>query len=205
MISERTASRWRFCVPGIGAPTPLRSWLREPDSLTARLQRSGEFRLKLLAQRLLGANRDEEAALGLAPRARCWVREVLLHCDGRPVVFAHTVLPAEPRGVLGRWFDGLGGRSLGSLLFAHPGFRRGPLAFARIDRRHPLYARAAAALGVSPACFHARRCTHGFGPQKILVTEIFCADIGQESRCDGRAGASAGNRGSMSPLGMRRS
>lgn len=171
------SSKWRHCLPPPGTTARLRDWLREPGSLTARLQGCGRFRLKLLRQSLHRANPDEEALLALPSHARCWVREVLLHCDDVPVIFAHTVLPAEPRGVLSRWFAGLGGRSLGSLLFAHPGFIRGPLAFARIDRRHPLYARAEAALGVSPPHFLARRCAHGFGRQRVMVTEVFAAGI----------------------------
>ncbi len=155
----------------------LRDWLREPTSLTARLQRHGRFRLQVLRQRLHHANADEAGALHLQPRSRCRVREVLLHCNEVPVVFAHTVLPIRPRGVLGRWLAGLGGRSLGSLLFAHPGFVRGRLAYARIDRRHPLYARASAALGVAPPHFFARRCAHDFGSQRVLVTEVFAPAV----------------------------
>lgn len=170
-------SRWRNRLPLHGTDASLRDWLREPGSLTARLQRSGRFRLTLLSQRLHRANPDEEEILALPSHARCWVREVLLHCNDRPVIFAHTVLPAEPRGVLSRWLAGLGGRSLGSLLFAHPGFVRGPLAFARIDRRHPLYERAETALGASPPHFFARRCEHGFGQQRVVVTEVFAVGI----------------------------
>lgn len=170
-------SRWRDRLPALGANAALRDWLREPNSLTARLQRHGAFRLKLLRQRLHCANADESAVLGLKARARCQVREVLLHCDGVPVVFAHTVLPLHPRGVLGRWLAGLGGRSLGSLLFSHPGFVRGRLAYARIDRRHPLHGRAAVALGVSPPHFFARRCPHDFGGQRVLVTEVFAPAV----------------------------
>lgn len=171
------SSSWQRRPPRLGTDAQLRGWLCEPGSLTARLQRYGHFRLKLLRQRLHRANPDEEAMLSLPSRARCWVREVVLHCDDVPVIFAHTVLPAVPRGVLSRWFAGLGGRSLGSLLFAHPGFVRGPLAFARIDRRHPLYARAEAALGTSPRHFLARRCAHRFGGQRVVVTEVFSAGI----------------------------
>ncbi len=168
-------SRWRNRLPLHGLDASQRDWLCEPGSLTARLQRSGRFRLTLLSQRLHRANPDEEEILALPSHARCWVREVLLYCNDEPVIFAHTALPTEPRGVLSRWFAGLGGRSLGSLLFAHPGFVRGPLAFARIDCRHPLHARAASALGVSPPYFFARRCVHGFGGQRVLVTEVFAA------------------------------
>lgn len=166
---------WGHDLPRLGVDASLRDWLREKGSLTARLQRSGRFRLKLIGQRLSGANPDEEALLGLPSHARCWVREVVLYCDDAPVIFAHTVLPASPRGVLGRWFAGLGGRSLGSLLFAHPGFVRDCLSFARIDRRHPLHAAASAALGVSPRHFFARRCVHAFAGQRVLVTEVFAA------------------------------
>lgn len=165
-----------------GRHDALRDWLREPGSLTARLKRRGAFRLLLVRQELRRANADECAALGVAPRAPCWVREVVLHCDGAPVVFAHTVLPALPRGVVGRWFARLGTRSLGSLLFAHPGFARGELAFARLDARHPLYAPALAALGRPPAgVFRARRCAHRFGGQRVLVTEVFSPALGGEA------------------------
>lgn len=167
---------WRRRPFFAGPRDALRDWLCEPASLTARLKRRGMFRLVLLSQLRRPANADECAALGIAPRAPCWVREVVLHCDGEPLIFAHTALPTEPRGIVGRWFARLGTRSLGSLLFAHPGFARGDLAFARLDARHPLHARAVAALGrpEAPAgTFRARRCVHRFSGQRVLVTEVF--------------------------------
>lgn len=169
--------RWRACLPGVALDPALRDWLREPGSLTARLQRQGTFQLQLLRQCRGRAHADEFSAVGVPARGRCWLREVLLHRDGRPVIFAHTVLPAAPRGVLCRWLARLGGRSLGSLLFAHPGFRRGALSYARIDAHHPLHARAAAALGVQVPYFLARRCVHRFGRQSVLVTEVFSPAI----------------------------
>ena len=169
-------SRWRNRLPLHGTDASLRDWLRETGSLTARLQRSGRFRLTLLSQRLHRANPDEEESLALPSHARCWVREVLLHCNDRPVIFAHTVLPAEPRGVLSRWLAGLGGRSLGSLLFAHPGFVRGAIEYCRLDTRHPLYRRVAAVAPVG-AVLWARRSRHRLGAQEVLVTEVFLPAI----------------------------
>ncbi|MBI2307879.1 MAG: chorismate lyase [Rhodocyclales bacterium] len=167
-------SGWRRRPFFAGRDVAWRDWLCEAGSLTARLKRRGAFRIELLNQGVRHANRDECAALGIAARTPCWVREVVLYCDGQPVIFAHTVLPAAPRGVLGRWFARLGTRSLGSLLFAHPGFVRGRLAFARLGIRHPLHAPAAAALGrMPPDGFYARRCTHRFRRQAVLVTEVF--------------------------------
>jgi len=162
-----------------GRDAALGNWLREPASLTARLRRRGEFRVQLLRQTLGHAHRDECAVLGISRRTPCWVREVALFCDGRPAVFAHTLLPASPRGVLGRWFARLGTRSLGSLLFAYPRFDRGELAFSRIDSRHPLHAAARAVLGgTSSSVFAARRCVHRLGRQRVLVTEVFSPALG---------------------------
>lgn len=166
-------SNWRSAWRRTGLDAGLADWLREPGSLTARLQRRGQFRVQLLKQKKQQAEADERLPLGLPQQAPCWVREVALHCDGQVLVFAHTVLPADPRGVLGRWFAGLGSRSLGSLLFTHPGFARGALSFARIDARHPLYPRAVAATGMAPKHFHARRCLHRYRQQIVLVTEVF--------------------------------
>lgn len=173
-------SLWRTAVSRDADTAGVAGWLREPGSLTARLMRQGRFRIVVLNQRLHHAHADECAMLGLQRNAPCHVREVALYCDDVPVIFAHTVLPVSPRGVLTRWFAGLGSRSLGSLLFAHPGFKRGVLAFARIDMRHPLYAMAARLAGSDArASFAARRCLHRYGRQAVLVSEVFLPAISQ--------------------------
>lgn len=148
-------------------------WLREPASLTARCQRQWpNFRLRLLAF-------GPAPALADWPRRR-WpktlAREVLLEGNGEPLIFARTELPAPRRGRLLRWLHGLGERSLGSLLFSHPGFIRGPIVSRRLDARHPLYHRALATAGLptqAPAELWARRCWHHFGSQRVLVCEVF--------------------------------
>lgn len=122
----------------------------------------------------------EAAELGLPPGQRALVREVTLLCDGQPVVFAHSLLPRFPRGILARWLSRLGSRPLGSLFFLHPGFRRGPLLARRLDRRHPLFHRAIQALqlcGSPPKALWARRSGFSFGKQTVWVTEIFSPEI----------------------------
>jgi chorismate--pyruvate lyase len=104
------------------------------------------------------------------------VREVVLECDGQPVIFAHTTLSTATRGRLARWMDRLGNRSLGSLLFAYPGFRREAIEYLRLDRRHPLYRRAAAVADVGETLW-ARRSLHRLGLQRVLVTEVFLPAI----------------------------
>ena len=170
--------RWRSRLFPAPQNPRLASWLTEPGSLTARCEAAcGCFRIRVLRQELNRPMPDEAGVFRLRPGQRTWVREVLLECDGVPVIYAHTVLPLTPRGQLTRWLAGLGSRSLGSLLFALPGFARDPIEFRRLDRHHPLYRRAARATGGEGSLLWARRSAHSFGGQTVLVTEVFLPAI----------------------------
>lgn len=178
-------SKWRRRFQHGKENENVATWLREPGSLTARCQAAArEFRVKVLGYAKGEALADEGFYL---PR-RCrhsWVREVMLEAEGVPVIFAHTVLPAAPRGKLTRWLARLGNRSLGSLLFSYPGFRRGTIEFLRLGPRHPLYQRAAA-VGEVGDILWARRSLHSLGNQRVLVTEVFLPAV---TRLEGRAKA----------------
>lgn len=170
--------RWRPRLLPAPQDKRLASWLTEPGSLTARCEAAcGCFRIRVLREEQRRPLPEETGLFRLRPGQRAWVREVLLECDGVPVIYAHTVLPLTPRGQLTRWLAGLGSRSLGSLLFALPGFARGPIEFRRLDRRHPLYHRAARAAGGDGSRLWARRSAHRFGGQTVLVTEVFLPAI----------------------------
>jgi chorismate--pyruvate lyase len=165
-------NKWRIHLPGGELDATQASWLREPGSLTARCQRHClQFRVHLLRYEK-GQTLADEGVIPTTSRQLAWVREVVLDCDGVPVIFAHTTMSTTVRGRLSRWLARLGSNSLGSLLFTHPGFRRGPIEFCRLDRRHPLYWRAAA-LGMSGGTLWARRSWHRLGTQQVLVTEVF--------------------------------
>ena len=177
-LKQRLA--WRKKPVRNAASLPFVDWLRDRNSLTSRLQARGAFNLRVLKQGLGMPTLNEAVALGLRRRQIAWIREVALYCDGEPVVFAHTVLPYRPRGPLTRWLARLGNRSLGALLFSHPGFQRGPLSARRLDRRDPLYRPAREALqlaGTAPTTLWARRSSFTFGKQSVLVTEVFSPDL----------------------------
>jgi chorismate--pyruvate lyase len=118
-----------------------------------------------------------------------WEREVLLRCDGRPVVFAHTVVPMSATADDWPLFSALGERSLGSTLFYDPAVTRGKLEFARIRRGHPLMQRACAALGLDVGgagsggpgleepVLYARRCLYRRHRGSLLVTEVFLPSV----------------------------
>lgn len=169
---------WQQHVGGIGAPAPLRHWLTGEGSLTAKLvAHSRLFRVQRLHQNTGLCLADEALKIGMARRGRVWEREVLLRCDERPVVFAHTVVPMS--ATAGDWplFNALGERSLGSTLFGDPAVSRGPLEFARIRDGHPLMQRARAALGVDLPVLYARRCLYRRHRGSLLVTEVFLPSV----------------------------
>ena len=177
--------QWRSSLLRTPANAPFIHWLRDRGSLTARIQARGRFAVRVLRQGLGLPTSDEAQRLGIAIGSMAWIREVALLCDDQLVVFAHTVLPYRPRGPLHVWLARLGNRSLGALLFSHPGFRRGQMNFKRLDRRQALFVPALTALHLSdgaPDTLWARRSHFRFATQSVLVSEVFSPLLLQHSK-----------------------
>lgn len=141
----------------------LRSWLSERGSLSARCSRLCQcFRVRLLSYRCRGAG------------GKLWEREVVLECDGLPVIFARSEFFVRRGGCLLRRLSGLGNRSLASILFSLPRFVRSKREYCRLDQRDSLFLLAVQA-GQLHNCqtLWARRTLHRLGAESILVTEIF--------------------------------
>ena len=166
---------WRPHAGAVRAPDALRDWLTTEGSLTARLVSSSDtFRVRRLHQRAATCLADEAQAIGLARPGRVWEREVLLECDGKPVVFGHTVVPTNCTAADWPLFSALGERSLGTTLFYDPLVRRGQLEYARIRAGHPLMGRVREALGgADEPLYYARRCVYRRRQGLLLVTEVF--------------------------------
>ncbi|KAF1047226.1 MAG: Chorismate pyruvate-lyase [Herbaspirillum frisingense] len=153
-----------------------RSWLADPGSMTLKLKaRTKDFSVRLLRQRPGPILADEYAALGVPARSRVVERDVILHCDGRPVVFGHTVLSTS--SVKSDWpfFSKLGTTPLGANLFFDPLVQRSPITYARLPAGHPLMRRIAAALpgGNLPATLFARRSLFKRRGGVLMVTDVF--------------------------------
>lgn len=169
-------AHWFSHVNGVDPTPEMRQWLTDTASLTAKLMaRCGSFRVECLHQRQERCLIDECAALELSEPSRVWEREVLLRCDERPVVFAHTVVPLTATQSDWPLFSALGERSLGSTLFGDPKVERGTLQYARLRNGHPLYRRVCDAVGGELDCssLYARRCLYRRRNGLLLLTEIF--------------------------------
>lgn len=169
-------SHWHPLGKALRPPKGLRPWLLEPKSLTVRLQRHyGNVSLRIIRQALGEPYNDE--GTGQLPLAVC--RAVVLSSgDGLPLVVAHSILAAVPRGPLSVMFQKLGRQALGSLLFTHRGFVRREREWAFLDKRHPLYRLACSQVqGEGAARLWARRAVFSQSrhpQQSVQVTEVFC-------------------------------
>ena len=169
-------SRWRRAAPAHA--NPWRPWLAYDGSLTRRIvAHSRNFRVELLGQFLRNPNEDEYRALGRPSHRLAFVREVVLHADGRPVVLAHSIVGR--RDIEGPWrpVARLGTRPLAVLLFTDPLVRRTPFEYARVDARHPLGKRARQVFGREFPVMWARRSLFHRHGRPLMVTEVFLPTI----------------------------
>jgi chorismate--pyruvate lyase len=182
MVHSVAHARWCSHVNGVNPTREMRDWLTDNASLTVKLTaRSTHFRVRRLHQQRELCLADEYALVALARRGNVQEREVLLQCDGRPMVYAHTIVPLTATATDWPFFGTLGERSLGTTLFGDPRVRQGRLQYARLRAQHPLARRASAALGgvVFAAPLFARRCLYRRKSGVLLVTELFLPAIAE--------------------------
>ncbi len=172
---------WRLprTVPRASRPAKtLWRWLLDPASLTQRLQAvCGELRVEVLRNTWARPTLDELRTLGLRPGQRALVREVHLLCDGRPWVFARTVIPRETLGGKYRRLTQLGNRSLGAVLFADKTMRRAEVHVACLTPVHQLYTCATRSLTGKPRQLWGRRSLFYLRERPLLLSEIFLHDM----------------------------
>lgn len=173
-------------VNHVQPPHYLRDWLTDTASLTGKLvAHSTRFRVRRLFQGRAPSLSDEFAVLRLARTMQVRQREVLLECDGIPVVFAHTTVPLNATAHDWPFFGSLGERSLGTTLFGDPRVLRGHMHYARLGAQHPLVRRARQATGARDVPLFARRCLYRRRNGLLLVTELFLPALA--SLCASRA------------------
>jgi chorismate--pyruvate lyase len=117
-------------------PEPWRDWVLDSGSLTQRLKQAfhNDFTVELIRQGMFMPTHPEQKFLSHCSKMAS-IREVLLICEGKPRVFARSVIPHSSLIGSNRELLHLGNKSLGDFLFTHPGMRRGPLEVAVLPAR----------------------------------------------------------------------
>ena len=160
-------------------PESVLRWLLDPASLTRRILSTcqGAFRVDVLFQGWARPQHNEMRELGMRQGGTGFVREVHLLCDGRPWVFARTVIPRTTLTGPRRCLTRLKSRPLGAVLFADPSMQRGPVEIARLSPCDKLYLTAIRHLIQRPETIWGRRSLFTLGGKPLLVSEIFLPGI----------------------------
>lgn len=150
------------------APRIWRRWLLDRGSLTQHLVQAsqGHFRVEVVRQLWGRPSRSEARALNIDPRQKVLIREVRLLGHEQPWVFARTIIPASTLTGKQRKLNGLGCRSLGTVLFRDPTMKRGPLQVGRLTLN-------------SGEMAWARRSLFYLANKPLLVTEVFLPALQQ--------------------------
>ncbi|HEY2021409.1 chorismate--pyruvate lyase family protein [Paraburkholderia sp.] len=164
-------AHWRVAsLPSCSAAQ--KDWLSRGGSLTAHLRTLGAVAVRVTRETVALPWPDEAAALGLAPRAPVWVREVVLAVDGVPFVAAHSVTPRAASAGVWQATRRLRTRPLAELLYSDSSVARSSLVSRRVGQRHPLYRLAVREIASdAPHVLVARRSVFERHREPLMVTE----------------------------------
>lgn len=160
-------------------PPNLSSWLFDTASLTQRLRQAchGRFQVRVISEAQARPLRDESVALAMRGHEGAVVRMVYLLCDGRPWVFARTVIPLRTLSGAQRRLAHLGSKPLGEMLFADKSMRRSEVEVARLAPGSLVFKMATQALERKPDEVWGRRSVFHLQDKPLLVSEVFLPDL----------------------------
>lgn len=157
-------------------PRALRVWLHDRSSLTRRLQTlsNNQFSVTVLKQRWEKPRRAEAQLLNLPLHEVALIREVILHGNSTPWVYARSILPLRTLNGSLRFLRHWDNRPLGALLFRNP----------RIQREQPIVQQIACdtlpiALQTTamPSKLWGRSSIFRCGQHDLLVSETFLSAL----------------------------
>ncbi len=152
-------------------------WLLEYGSLTEKLKRNGLIEIEVLNQELTDLTKSEKKLIESSDK-QLITREVVLSVEGRPWVFARTVLNQASEGLI----QSLGNKPLGSILFSDQNLQRQFLKIRKLNKQSNLLQRIPDNLADSKnEKLWARRSlweskAKSNDNARMLVTEVFLPD-----------------------------
>lgn len=158
-------------------PSPARSWLYEPASLTQRLRETcgHAFQVRLLQQCWTKPFQGEAKTLRIRNGQHALIREVLLRCDRQPLILARTIIPHRTLRGAHRRLSKLGTRPLGEVIFSYPGLQRQRLEVARVTNRD--WNTESMAYLTPDSSVWGRRTVYSLSGHALLVCEFFLPEV----------------------------
>ena len=137
-MSASQQSPWQTHVPRIDKRQ--QHWLTDTNSLTLKLKRHCQkFHVIRAFQGKSIVHLSEYKAIKLPLSNQVMSRNVILCCDGQPVVIGHTITALDSLKRHWPFFNGLGQKALGLTLFFNPLIVREPFEYTRLTRHDMLY------------------------------------------------------------------
>ena len=147
----------------------LTDWLLHTGSLTERLQAlTNTFKVDVLGQATLDADDSEKLALSDYEQHKWQIREVILYGNGKPWVFARSVLPEH---LCNTTWASLGNQPLGQRIFNDDNFVRSEFVIAELDQ-NPI----APDTKLKEQTLWGRRSAFTIQHWHLLVAEVFLPD-----------------------------
>ncbi|ABM05151.1 chorismate lyase [Psychromonas ingrahamii 37] len=126
-----SSTLWSADITPTTCSENLLDWLLDQNSLTRKLQAlSADFKVKVRQQVTLSHSKDLLSPY-FSEENKVLVREVLLVCDNKPVVFAQTEIPFSTLTDQQAKLAEIGTDSLGTFLFQDPSMRRDKIEVAQ--------------------------------------------------------------------------
>lgn len=153
-------------------------WLFDASSLTARLIDlcGDDFSVRVISQRWQLLDAEEASAMSLSDVRSALVRQVLLCCGDRPLVYARTVIPVTTVKGAQRRYANMGNRPLGAMLFADRTMRREEVQVAVLPASHE-----ANQFIKADEPVWGRRSVFRVADKPLLVSEYFLSDLLKQS------------------------
>jgi chorismate--pyruvate lyase len=137
-MSASQQSPWQTYVPRIDKSH--QHWLTDANSLTLKLKRHcTEFKVIRTFQGKDRLHLSESSSIRLPLTSQIMSRNVILCCDGQPVVIGHTITALNTLKRHWPFFNGLGQKALGLTLFFNPLIVRTPFEYTRLNGHDMLY------------------------------------------------------------------
>ncbi len=157
-------------------PDEIADWLFDSSSLTARLVAAcpGKFRVEVLSVDKTTPTPDEILSLKLRFRSRAIIRQVILYCDEKPLVYARTIIPMTSlRGPL-RGLAKLGNKPLGAVLFADKTMQRSEMEVTALKPGSICYKWTK---NIGDQTIWGRRSVFKLSKRPLLVSEFFLPGV----------------------------
>lgn len=158
-------------------PETVQSWTYESGSLTQRLRATygDAVTVKVLFQRWCVPFLSERKSLIQHERRVCLIREVLLHANGKPLILARTIIPAQTIKIANRSLSNLGTRPLGEVIFSYPHLERIAMDVTLINPSE--WTAHALDVGHIKQPIWGRRTAYAIKHRQMLVSEFFLPEI----------------------------